>query len=48
MGGRGTGAGGLDHQVDGGGEVLNTPAADLPAVPITLTTVDGTIRQRGT
>ena len=27
---------------------LNTPPADLPAVPITLTTVDGTIRHRDT
>jgi predicted amidohydrolase YtcJ len=27
---------------------LNTPAADLPAVPITLTTVDATIRHRDT
>jgi predicted amidohydrolase YtcJ len=27
---------------------LNTPAADLPAIPITLTTVDGTIRHRAT
>jgi predicted amidohydrolase YtcJ len=25
---------------------LHTPAADLPAVPITLTTVDGIIRHR--
>jgi cytosine/adenosine deaminase-related metal-dependent hydrolase len=26
---------------------LHTPAADLPAVPVTLTTVDGLIRHRG-
>jgi hypothetical protein len=49
----GAGPDGLDHQVEGQGEVLGVigggqrvPAAELPGVAILLTVVDGVVRYR--